>query len=222
MHYWQSALQLSIGSIFFGGVMLLLPFLASVPYATSQADEIRTSFLQWKVMRSSIRKYAAQKITVNALSGASAMALAFWLHALIMNIVALPCDPQTYSGHELFFADGCFYNTWYSTLYGLPMYLSMGLGIAFCSAVWATVALAISVWIPDKLLIISVPSCLYYLWSSHLFKALFGLNLGHPADLYNDALTWPIALRAFIVYGVCLIAAIMIYVIGLKRRAQHE
>lgn len=53
----EGALQLSIGGIFFGGAMLLLPFCASVSHAISQVDEIRTSFLNWKIIRSSIRKY---------------------------------------------------------------------------------------------------------------------------------------------------------------------
>lgn len=44
----EGALQLSVGGIFFGSSMLLLPFCASVPYAISQVDEIRTSFLEWE------------------------------------------------------------------------------------------------------------------------------------------------------------------------------
>ena len=38
--YRESALQLTIGGIFFGGIMLLMPFLASIPAAPLQVEEI--------------------------------------------------------------------------------------------------------------------------------------------------------------------------------------
>ena len=37
--YRESALQLTIGGIFFGGIMLLMPFLASIPAAPLQVEE---------------------------------------------------------------------------------------------------------------------------------------------------------------------------------------
>lgn len=77
----EGALQLSVGGIFFGSSMLLLPFCASVPYAISQVDEIRTSFLEWKVLRGSIRRYSFNKIVATMLSAAVATSMAFALHA---------------------------------------------------------------------------------------------------------------------------------------------
>lgn len=56
----EGALQLSVGGIFFGGSMLLLPFCAGVTYAISQVDEVRTSFLEWKAIRCSTQTYARQ------------------------------------------------------------------------------------------------------------------------------------------------------------------
>lgn len=64
----EGALQLSVGGIFFGGSMLLLPFCAGVTYAISQVDEVRTSFLEWKAIRCSTQTYARNKIIATMLS----------------------------------------------------------------------------------------------------------------------------------------------------------
>ena len=216
-----SALHLSIGGIFFGGVMLLLPFCASVPYATSQVDEIRTAFMQWKVLRGSIPRYSLSKILATAASGASAVALAFLVNAVIWNLLGAPIDPVANTSHELVFADGCMYNEWYKIAHGLPMYLSMALGIFVSSAVWATVGLAVAVWVPDRLLCITIPACLYYLWSAGLFRFLFGWYLPPPSALFNDALTWQIVRQSLGIYALLFMLAVGVYIAGLKRRVQH-
>ena len=212
----QSALQQSIIGIFFGGVMLLLPFCACVPYATHQVEEIRTSVMHWKLIRGSVRRYATEKIIATALSGGTVVAMAFVIHAMIWNFIAYPCDIIAHPYHEIGFSPTSVYAAWYSTFYGLPMYLSMAIGIFICGAVWATVALAISVWVPDKLLTITIPACLYYLLSASIFRQLFGWNLPHPATLYNDALTWHDAALSLIEYCVILLIACVAYTVGLK------
>ena len=202
--------------------MLLMPFCACIPYATNQVEEIRTSVMQWKLVRSSIKRYAADKILATAISGGVVVALAFALHAIIWNFIAYPCDIVAHPYHEIGFSPDCLYATWYSTLYGLPMYLSMTLGIFISGAVWAVVALAISVWVPDKLLTITIPVCIYYLLSGNIFRHLFGWNLPHPATLYNDALTWHSALMSLLEYIVIFLIACVTYGVGIKRRAQNE
>lgn len=219
--YRQSALQLSIGSIFFGGVMLLLPFCASFPYATRQVDELQTSMMRWKLLRSSTSHYARIKIIATAVSGGLAISLAFLLHSLLWNIIALPCDPIAHPYHEMYFHEECLYYTWYSTLYGLPMYISMAIGMFICGSVWALVALAISVWIPDRLLTITIPTCCYYLLSAGVFEHLFGWKLPHPATLYNDALTVWEAQQSLLEYFILFVISCAIYILGLKRRACH-
>lgn len=218
----QSALQQSISGIFFGGVMLLLPFCACTPYATRQVEEIRSSVMQWKWIRGSTVQYAAGKIVATAMSGGSAVALAFALHAIIWNLIAIPCDPIAYPYHEIMFDPASLYVNWYSYLYGLPMYCSMTAGIFLSGAVWATVALAITVWVPDRLLTVTIPACIYYLLSASVFNRLLGWNLPHPATLYNDALTIKMAISSLLEYAGILVIACVGYFVGLKRRAQYE
>ena len=218
MEYRESAFQLSIGAIFFGSVMMFMPFCAAASHAVKQVDEMRSSMLHWRVYRSSISRYAMIKMAGSAISAACSTALAFACHAVLWNIIALPVDPLTYPGHEIGWAETCLYGKWYLIAHGLPVYVWMTFGIAFSAAIWAIVALAVAVWIPDRLLVISVPSCIYYLWHLQLPYILFGINTQHPGTLYNDALTVKSAVECIITYIVVLIISICIYITGLRRR----
>lgn len=201
--------------------MLLLPFCASVPYAISQVDEIRTSFLEWKVLRGSIRRYSFNKIVATMLSAAVATSMAFALHALVWNFIAYPYDLVTHPYQEIPFSANCIYSNWTDIFYGFPIYLSMTLGIAFCAAIWSVTALAVSVWVPDKLLTIIIPVCIYHLWSCRIFYHLFGINTPHPGALYNDALTVQRVWQSLVMYGILFIISLLVYVLGLKRRTQN-
>lgn len=217
----ESALQLSIGSIFFGSVMLLMPFCAAVSHAVSQVEELQSSVMHWRVLRSSVQRYAATKITASAFSAACSTSLAFVVHALVWNIIALPVDPVHYPGHEIGFSETCVYSKWYLICYGLPMYVEMALGIAFSASIWAIVALAVAVWIPDRLLVVSVPACIYYLWHLQLPYYLFGIRVPHPGTLYNDALTFEEAYQCILAYAGVFAVSLLVYLAGLKRRVRH-
>lgn len=218
VEYRESALALSIGGIFFGGLMLLMPFCASISHSVSQVDEICSSMLQWRVSRSSFIYYARQKIVACMISAACSTSLAFILHALLCNLIAIPVDPIQYSNHEIIFAPWCLYSQWYKTCYGLPMYISISIGIAVSSSVWAVVALATSVWMPDRLLVATIPSCLYYVWNCQFPYYVFGVFVPDPATLYNDALTVSSILECLGAYALVLVLSICIYMAGLKRR----
>lgn len=147
--------------------------------------------------------------------------LPFLLHALIWWFLAAPSDPNNHVEQVLTFCDGCFYNEWYKVAYGLPMYISHALGIGFTSSVWSVVALAGSIWLPDQLLTIIIPSGIFYLWLRGLPNRLTGLNLPSPVDLFNDGLTLPLMVSSIAAYLCLLVAAIVFYMIGLRRYTQH-
>lgn len=217
----MSSLQYALYPIYFGGFILLFPFCACFPYAAESVKEIQTGYLWWMAQRTSLKRYARRKMTVAAVSGACACALPFLLHALLWWFVAAPCDPENHFEQILTFCDGCFYNEWYKIAYGLPMYISHTLGIAFTSAVWSIMALAVSVWLPDLLLTMIVPSGIFYLWMRGLPNQLTGLELSGPVALYNDALTPSMMVNCIIIYLGLLIASAAIYWAGLRRYAQR-
>ncbi|MEF9879380.1 MAG: hypothetical protein RR975_08105 [Clostridia bacterium] len=217
----MSSLQYALYAIFFGGFILLVPFCACLPYAITNVDEIKSGYLFWMVKRTSLKAYAAKKVAVAALSGACVIMLPFILHAVLWFFLALPSDPITYPNQELTFTEGCYYNEWYQTLYGLPMYISCTLGIGLTSGIWSVVALAISIWLPDPLLVITVPSCFFYLWMRGLPRRLFGISDPGPSALYNDALTPERLLQSLYAYTLLLLIAVLVYIVGLKRRTRN-
>ena len=219
--YRESALQLSIGSIFFGSVMMLMPFCAAVSHAVSQVEELNSGMMRWRVLRSSVNRYACIKMSASALSAACSTALAFVVLAIIWNIIAIPVDPIQYPAHEIGFAETCVFSKWYLICHGLPVYVEMACGIAFSAAMWAIVALAVAVWIPDRLLTISVPACIYFIWHLQLPYYLFGVRVPHPGTLYNDALTLESALQCILAYAVVFMISLFVYLSGLRRRACH-
>ena len=217
--YRESALQLSIGSIFFGSIMMQMPFCAAVSHAVSQVEELNSGVMRWRVLRSSIKRYASVKMSASALSAACSTALAFVIHAVIWNIIAIPVDPIQYPAHEIGFSETCVFSKWYLICHGLPMYAEMTLGIAFSAAIWSIVALAVAVWIPDRLLTVSIPACIYFIWHLQLPYYLFGVRVPHPGTLYNDALTLESALQCILAYTVVFASSLFVYLSGLKRRA---
>lgn len=217
----MSSLQYATYAIFFGGFVLLIPFCASLPYAIDNVNEVRTHYLLWMVQRTSLRRYAAHKIIVTAISGAIVIMLPFIMHALLWWFIAPPSDPINNPNQILYFAEGCYYNDWYKSLYGLPMYISFSLGMGVTAAVWAVMSLAVTIWLPDKLLAIIIPSCFYYLWQRGLPLQIFGPHFPGPSALYNDALNTERLILSLLAYGAIFVLSIVVYWFGLKRRSCH-
>ena len=89
--YRESALQLTIGGIFFGGIMLLMPFLASIPAAPLQVEEIRTLFAEQRIFKSSVAQYAKGKLIAAFLSGAIVAGCAFAAQAVLWSSAQKTC-----------------------------------------------------------------------------------------------------------------------------------
>lgn len=217
----ESALALSLGGFFFGGVILLLPFCAPMAHAVSQVDDLRSGMMQWCVLRSSVCKYVRNKMVSCFLASAVSMGGAFALHAILWNLLAVPYDPVMYPVHEIGFWEESFFSSWATIVHGLPIYIEICLGLAFSAGIWSVTALAAAVWVPDKLLVVTIPACVYHLWSGQLAYHLFGFKLPSPSTLFNDAQTVSSVLQALAAYGVLLALSTAVYYAGLKRRACH-
>ena len=126
-----------------------------------------------------------------------------------------------YPNHTIYFSSDVLYSNWYTVLHGLPVYAEMTLGIAFTAAIWAVVGLAVAVWIPDKLMVVTVPVCIYFLWREQFPYYLAGILLPYPATLFNDGLTIQSGLAAMLMYLVLLAVSLAIYGVGLSRRCRN-
>lgn len=221
VEYRESALQLAIGGVFFGGFMLMLPFTTALCHAVTQVDELRSGMLRWRAMRSSPGKVMRAKATAAALAAAFSCTAAFVLHALIWYFIAEPVDIEAYPNHVIYFSQKCVFSAWYTVADGLPVYVEMALGIAVTAAVWAVVGLAVAVWIPDKLMVMTVPVCLYFLWREQFQYYFTGVLVPEPATLFNDGLSLQSGAQALAMYAALLAAALALYYVGLKRRCQN-
>lgn len=224
---WQpeersSAFMQAIGPIFFGGFSLLFPFCAALPCSLNQVDEIETGSLELQGIRSSVRRYVARKAVAAFISGGLAMSTAFLLHTLLWNMIALPSSPATNPCHEVAFAQGVLYADWYGIAYGLPAYLYWSVAIFLCGGLWAMIGLATAAWIPDRIVVMTVPVGIYYLWTYGLFYYALGWRIPHPSALFNDGLTASKLLSALLTDATVLLAAVVVYFIGIRRRFRHE
>ena len=216
-----SALQLSLLPIFFGGVQLLFPFCVCTAYAAQQVDEIRSGFMGLRLIRSNRFRYALRQLITNFMVGGLCVSGAFLLHAALCHLMALPSMPEVYESHEIPFSEGCIYAPWLSVLHGLPILLWIAAAMALTGGVWATSGLAVSVWIPDRWMIVSLPVFLYYVLNSRTVYMLTGLRIPYAADLYNDALTVPMVISSLKYDALLLMLFALVYVMGLKRRVAH-
>ena len=173
-------------------------------------------------IRSSIGCYAIKKIIAAMVSGGAATAVAFIVHTLLWNIIALPSSPATNPCHEVAFAQGVLYADWYGMAYGLPAYLYWSFAIFLCGGLWAVVGLATAAWIPDRMVTMTVPVGIYYLWTYGLFYYALGWEIPNPSALYNDGLTLRKLFHALLTDATVLIIASAVYFVGIRRRFRHE
>lgn len=218
---YMDAVSQVFASIFFGGAILIFPFCAALPHATSQVEEIRTGFLYTKAIRTTTLRYACQKIVAVALSGAAVMGLACLVHIVVWHIVAGPYDPIARPQTEVAFTPGTVYYDLMRTPYAWQAFVHAVLGFAITGALWSVVGLATAVWIPDTLLTITVPVAIYFFWTYQFLFQLVGIMLPTPNALYNDGQYWWMYWQAVIAHVVVFLAAAVLYNAGLKRRLQH-
>ena len=214
----SSALQLALEPIYFGGIMLMFPFAACTVHAPLQVEEIQTGFFWERLIRTSTMRYGLCQIGKNFVSSWLCFFLTFLLHAAFCHILALPSMPEIYDAHEIPYAPDCIYAAWLPIAHGLPIILWTASMLGMSSGVWATLGLAVSVWIPDRLLTISIPTFIYYIFASQTVFRFAGRIIPHPSDIYNDALTADMLVMSLVYYLILFIAFAAIYFIGLQRR----
>ena len=166
-------------------------------------------------------RYAMQQLTMNFIVSGLCVGSAFFAHAALCHLIALPSMPEIYGSHEIPFSEECIYYSWLSCLHGLPIILCVGFAMAITGGVWSTFGLAVSIWIPDKWMTVSLPTFVYFVLNSRTMYLLTGVRIPYAADLYNDALTIPIVIQSLAYDALLLLVFTLIYMIGVKWRAIH-
>ena len=63
--YRSSSLQQTLGGIYFGGAMLVVPLCAALPAGLAQVEELQTNFIDYRIIRSSMPRYEVTKLAVS-------------------------------------------------------------------------------------------------------------------------------------------------------------
>ncbi len=217
--YRQSALHMTLGGIFFGGVILIIPFVAAIAAGVAQVDDLRSGYIGWMVLRSSRKQYMLRQMSSAFICGAAACGGAYFANSLLWHIIVLPHTPDLYPGHDIGFAG--LFNEWQRIAYASPIIMQIGLGIMFAGGIWAIVAITTAMWIPDKILVLVVPAVIYKLWSISLPYHLFRIWIATPDVIFNQFQSFAEMLECLAYYGVLLLICIMLYRAGLIRRTKH-
>lgn len=221
IEYRESALHMALGGVYFGGFPLMFPLCVAFCYATGQVDEMRSGMMQWRAFRSSVGAYVRRKAGAGMIVAASAACMAFVLHAILWYNIALPVEPETYPNHTIYFSERFIYHDIYALGHGLPLYVGTTLGIGLTAAVWLVIALAVSVWIPDKMLVVAVPAALFYIWNADIVFYVFGVRLPSPSSLFNDGLSVQRAVVAGAMNAAALALSVGVFHLGCRRRCLH-
>lgn len=180
LEYRPNALMLSSEANFFGGIILVFPFCACLPIASSMRKKIRLVPSDFATKRT-----ALQEAIGCFTAGALCVSLPFILHAVAWSFIALPANPMKYSSHEIYFSG--LYSVWYQTFYGLPMYISIAIGMALSGGALATIYYSASKWIHNWIASLAYPASIYFVWikAGITFPKIIRAT---PDALFNDAL----------------------------------
>ena len=182
---------------------------------------MRSGMMQWRAFRSSIWAYVKLKIGAGMIVAVCATCTAFVLHAILWYNIALPIEPEVYPNHAIYFSEQFIYYDVYALWHGLPLYVGTTIGMAFTAAIWSVIALAVSIWIPDKLLVVAIPAAIFYIWNADISFYVFGVPLPSPSSLFNDGLSVQKAVITLLMYAVAFAVSAGGFYWGCRRRCQH-
>lgn len=217
----ESALHLSLGGIYYGSVILLLPFCVCIPYATVQVDEIKSGYFRYAVMRHSVYGYVLSRVAAGMVSSAVLAGGTFLFHAALWNVVGIPYNPVVNPYHEMNIPSVCLYYGFDKMLNAIPIYAYFAVSMGICAAIWSVAALAVAVWMADKMLTMVIPVCIYRLWSSGIPYYLLGVDLPHPSAMFNDGLTYETFKYSLAAYLVLFVLSFLCYFCGVSKRGTN-
>lgn len=218
--YYPSALQFVLNPIYFGGFILIVPIAAALPHVGSMVDDCKTRLWLFQVIRLGEKRYRLAKLTSAFISGGCAVACGFAVYAVICNVLFIPSNPAQYDSHILPF-DGTIYETMYRVWGGFPMILYIFFILILVGGVWATVGMAMAIWIPDRLIAMVSPLIVYYIWIWGGIRTIWKAVALSPTDLFNDGLTLSNFWWALLQYACLMAIAVFAFRKGMHRRIQN-
>lgn len=213
----MSAMDMVFTPVFFGGIILLAPLCAAAAYGAVHAEELRTRFFLFEMMRTSEKKYVLTKALSAMLTGALALGGGFLLHVILWHAVAGPYDVAARPDIAVDFVPGTVYDTYIQTPYAVMAYVHAVFGFTVTGAFWAMVAVTLLIWNKDPQLSVALTLVIYFLMRNRFIDMVFGIRMPSYTGLYNDGQTWDAYFRSlgFHLAGMAILTAI--YGWGVRR-----
>ncbi|SER02633.1 hypothetical protein SAMN04487884_101170 [Butyrivibrio fibrisolvens] len=154
VHYffWNSAL---------GGMCrtYLIPIIAVIPYATSLAEDINDQMIMLAVTRSGNKKYCISKYLVGFITGGIVVAIGTAMLFLGLSLI-FPVASEGYYDIDI----GDSFHDWIAR-YDPAKYFILQTVFGFCrGAIWAGMAMLVSLYTSDIFVIIASPYCMMFAW----------------------------------------------------------
>ena len=213
----MSAMFMTFTPVFFGGTMLLVPLCAAAGYGAVHAEELRTRFFLFEMLRTSEKKYVLIKAMSAMLTGALVLGGGFLLHTVLWHIVAGPYDVAARPDVAVDFVTGTVYDAYIQTPYAVMVYVHAIIGFAITGALWAMVAMTLLVWNKDPQLSVALTLVIYFLMRNRFIDLVLGIHMPDYTGLYNDGQLWADYFKALVFHLVMMIVLTVIYGRGVRR-----
>lgn len=200
---------------------VIMVFIAALSYSASFCIDWRYHFSPYAIQRSSIAAYAWAKYITSALGGALSVLLGKTLYFGVLMVTS----PLIEQGSSVLEAYACVPPFGY-LLYGNAPMLFFALMVLLTSieaSMYASIAMAVSAFIPNLFVALSSPIFLYYLSINWISRSRYRIN---PLYIYSNI---SVDMGGFIpsllyaagyAFVVCLLGGLL-FCWGVKRRVVH-
>lgn len=201
-----------------GPIGLVVPLLAVLPFADSLCLDRQSGYLRNIFSRCSYHRYLGVKCLVNLAAGGIALTVPLLALFIATNLLfprgIMPADQSRIIPGG--YPSGPF-STWYRSMPDLYILSRIGLGFVF-GATYATVGLALALFINNRYIVLATPFVAYML-ANFVLTALGLMEWSPPFTLTPEIVLTTSALTVFGELGAIFIASVVcILIFGTRAR----
>lgn len=201
-------------------VLLVLPILCVIPFATAFLDDYKTRFLRKYLPRAGKKKYVTAKVIVSAISGGLTLflgiILVLFLFTILFRPLEVPPEEPEGSAYEMQVTE-TEQTVDVTAQQNLVTLLSYAFVFFLCGCLWSLVGGLLAAVTMSKYMAYASPFILYFMLviiSERYFKNIYVLN---PQEWTNPVAQWPGG-----IWGVVLLILELMIAVGFLYRTIME
>ena len=204
-----------------GGVFdLFAPALAVLPAATVFCDDYNSGYIKSITMRTTKKKYIAERLLCNSIAGGFALAIPVLFIFAISLIFGEPYLRSSIpDGFSTFYADTVFENIQFVWGGLLVSVIVIALTFLF-GMVWASIGLCVSAFLTNRYIALAFPIILYY--SINILFSRLGFTMLSPVNtIMPNAYMTPSLVYVLVFQFILLFTSAILFVFGVNRRLKN-